>query len=249
MLFRSLESAITGTSSVFLNLVPVMTDMSASQRQAELIISVALAAGVEQFIYTSGLGAYKPERMSTWDPEAIIAKFLGHKADIEATVRNAGFKSWTIIRPGVLMTNYTSSKVKGMGDFTTTGLLETAHREVNPMPLLSPKTLGAFISAAMLDPVGFHTKEIDLADEKLSNTDIVKKLAETSGKELRVRYRTDEEIEANPGIMMTAQVATRDIGKLVDLDELKAFGFPVITFDEFLGENKAIVEEIFAKVS
>jgi uncharacterized protein YbjT (DUF2867 family) len=246
---EALESAIAGTSSVFLNFFPDFTDPGANLRQAKLIMSVALAAGVEQVVYTSGLGVFQPERMDCWDPQSPVAAFLGSKADIEAAVRTSGFKHWTILRPGVFMTNFTEPAIRQYGAFAQTGVLETAWKSDTPLPLVSPRTIGAFSSAAILEPAGFHAKQIDYADEFATPEDVVKKLSATIGKVLKARYRSEQEIEQvkEQDLFVGGQVISREIWKLIDMDRVHQLGIPLSTFDAFLEEYQADVVETFSQ--
>jgi uncharacterized protein YbjT (DUF2867 family) len=246
---EALESAIAGTSSVFLNFFPDFTDLGANLRQAKLIMSVALAAGVEQVVYTSGLGVFKPERMDCWDPQSLVAALLGSKVDIENAVRTSGFKYWAILRPGVFMTNFTAPAIRQYGAFPQTGVLETAWKADTPLPLVSPRTIGAFSSAAILDPAGFHTQEIEYADEFVTPEDVIKKLSATSGKELKARYRSDEEVEQakKKDPFVGGQLVTREIWKLIDMDRVHQLGVLLSTFDQFLEEYRADVVETFSQ--
>ncbi|KAM5341191.1 hypothetical protein ACJ41O_015300 [Fusarium nematophilum] len=247
---EALKSAIEGTSSIFLNFFPSFTDVGANLRQAKLIMSIALAAGAKQAVYTSGLGAYKPECMDGWDPESLVAGFLGSKTDIEDAVRTAGFKHWTILRPGAFMTNFLEPYISQYGEFPRTGILETAYREDTILPLVSPKTIGAYSGAAILDPPAFHAKEIDYADELITPEELVRKLSAASGKELKTRYQSDEVVErtrkANP--FVGGQVLTREIYKLIDMEQVRQQGIPLSTFDQFLDENKDAAVETFSQV-
>ncbi|KAH6669734.1 hypothetical protein F5X68DRAFT_216074 [Plectosphaerella plurivora] len=214
-------------------------------------MSVARAAGVEQVIYTSGLGVYKPERMGAdWDPSSLVAMFLTSKTDIEADVRASGFRYWTILRPGVFTTNYVAPGVSQYGAFSSTGVLETAFRPDTRLPLITPKTMGVFTAAAVLDPATYHAQEIDYADEEVTPEQIVAGLARVSGKSLRTSYLTDEEIDkakaANP--FVGGQLLTRGIWKLVDWEKVRETGLPLSTFEAFLEEYKDDVVATYAGV-
>ncbi|KAH7363404.1 hypothetical protein B0T11DRAFT_282557 [Plectosphaerella cucumerina] len=248
----ALEAAIAGTSSIFLNFFPDFNDFAANRRQAELIMSVARAAGVDQVVYTSGFGAHEPERMGpAWDPSSLVAVFLKSKADIEADVRAAGFRYYTILRPGVFATNFIAPNVRQFGAFASTGVFDTAYRPDTKLPIITPATLGVFTAAAVLDPAGFHAKEIDYADEILTPEQIIAGLSRVSGKKLRTSYQTDVEIEAtkaaNP--FVGGQVLTREIWRLVDWNKVRETGLPLSTFEAFLEEYRENVVATFAGVA
>lgn len=248
----SLEPAIVGVSSVFLNFFSVFDDVGANLRQAELIMDVARAAGVEQVVYTSGLGADRPERTGdVWEPESLVGVMLRAKTDVEAAVRKAGFQYWTVLRPGVFATNFVAPNV-GLQypAFPATGVLETAYRADTRLPIVTPRTIGAFSAAAILDPAGFHAREIDYADEIRTPDQVVEALARVSGKPLRAVYQSDEEVEnlkvGNP--FVGGQIFTREVWRLVDMDEVPKVGVPLSTFEAFLEENREVAAATFSEV-
>ncbi|KAH7109957.1 hypothetical protein EDB81DRAFT_894967 [Dactylonectria macrodidyma] len=134
------------------------------------------------------------------------------------------------------------------GEFSRTGILDTAYRGDTILPLVSPKTIGPFSGAPILNPPAFHAKEIYYSDELLTPEELGRKLSTASGKELKTNYQSDEVVERtrkeNP--FVGGQVLTREIYKLIDMDQVHKQGIPLSTFDQFLDEHKAAAVETFS---
>ncbi|KAF4964081.1 hypothetical protein FSARC_7983 [Fusarium sarcochroum] len=101
------------------------------------------------------------------------------------------------------------------------------------LPLVSPKTIGSFGGAAVLDPPAFHTKQIEFADELLTPEDIVRKLSVASGKSLEAKYQSDKDIERTK----------------MQNPHVPHYGVPLSSFDEFVEEHKLAILETFSQVS
>lgn len=89
------------------------------------------------------------------------------------------------------MTNFLDPYISQYGEFSCTGILDTAYRGDTILPLVYPKIIGAPI----LNLPAFHAKEIDYADELLTPEEFGRKLSTASGKELKIKYRSDEVVE------------------------------------------------------
>jgi len=247
----ALKKAIAGCSAVFLNFMPDFTDLSANLRQAKSILSIAKDAGVKHVVYTSGFGPGVAEKSPSWDPEGIIALILASKKDIEAETRASGLKYWTILRPGNFMANYIDPFVRMYDGLVEKGTWFTALSEETVLPMVDTETIGAFSTAALLDPERFHEKEISYADEMITLGYILKKLSEVTGRELRAVTLSEDEIQeqSKTNKSITAQLVMRHMSDLVDIDEVKKWGIPLSTFDAFVEREKARVLATYVKSS
>lgn len=246
---EALKGAIAGCSSIYLNFYPDFADHGANLRQAQSIMSIALAAGANHVVYTSVLGANDLEGISTWDPNGAAAWVMTSKRDIEEAVKASGFPHWTILRPALFMTNFLGSNVAMYGNFAESGTWSTGLLENTPIPVISPKTMGAFGAAALLEPTKWHGREFDYADEFLTPGQVVQELARASGVDLKVHIYPEEELKAlasqNP--FVAGQLITREIHKFVDMEEVKAENIPLTPFREFLEGEKARAVATYSK--
>ncbi|CRL24377.1 NAD(P)-binding domain [Penicillium camemberti] len=243
----SVKKSMANCTSLFLNLMPALTNLNASLEQACRLLKIAKEAGIKQVIYTSGVSAKDPQRLKLWDPTSIISVMMLNKQAIENEVRKAGFESWTIFRPGNFMNNYLSPKTMMYPGFIKTGVFTTAFAPDTLLPMVDPNDIGQFAAAAVLDPVKFNHQEIEIASELLGIDATIQSLSRATGREMSVVYLSDEEISAqkatNPFI--AGQLMARDLKSFVDLDKVKAWNIPLGTFEQFLQREKSQVDATY----
>ena len=249
----ALRAAITpGTTAIFLNFMPDFTDHTANLRQAQLIIGIAREVGVTHAVFSSGLGVDDIPYVCEGNEDGTVATFLRAKAELEDAVRNAGFDTWTVLRPANFMANYKDPFVR----FQAPGLAESG-RAVGaidveaPLPLIATRTIGGFSAAALLEPARFGGKTISYADEFVPLKEVIQKLRAFTGKDLQYIRMSEEDIQAQKAVnpFVGGALAVTKIAKYVDLDEVKSWGVPLQTFDEFLESEKEAVLETYAQVA
>lgn len=242
--------AMNGCTTLFLNLSPNFTDPTAESRHADSLLAAARAAGITHVIYSSGLSVNDPERLPHWDPKSFTAAVLLSKAAIEDKVRNAGFRHWTILRPGNFMANYTLPLVRMYPGLTSTGRWSTALLPDSVLPMVDPVTIGAFAAAAALDPPRFHEQEIEIADQFMTLKELMPRLSAAAGRDLQAVYMTNEDVEAQKGAnpMVAAMLMMRDLSIFVDMAKVKSWGVPLSSFDRFLERERARVLETYKNV-
>jgi uncharacterized protein YbjT (DUF2867 family) len=243
----SVKNPMANCTTLFLNLMPALTDLNASLEQACRLLRIAKGSGIKQVIYASAVSANNPQRLKLWDPTSIISTMMLNKQAIEDEVRKAGFEFWTILRPGNFMNNFLSPKTMMYQGFTETGVFTTAFAPDTLLPMVDPNDIGQFAAAAVFDPVNFNHQEIEIASEILGVDALMQSLSRATGRELRVVYLSDEEINiqkaTNPFI--AGQVMARDLGSFVDLERVKTWNVPLGTFDQFLQREKSQVQATY----
>ncbi|GLI79561.1 hypothetical protein PoHVEF18_007898 [Penicillium ochrochloron] len=241
---ESLKKSMSGCTTLFLNLSPNHTKSTAEVEQAKQILTIAKEVGVQHIIYTTALGTNNPEALKHWDPNSLVGTALSGKKTIEEEVRNAGFGSWTILRPGNFMTNYLLPLVKMYGGLVETGTFTTAYSKDTVLPMVDPNDIGKFAAAAVLDPVKFNGKEIEIASQMMGIEAVLNDISQATGRELQVVYLSEEEIEEqgrqNP--LIYVQLVMRDLSQFVDMEKLKEWKIELGTFAQFLEREKERVE-------
>lgn len=113
--------------------------------------------------------------------------------------------------------------------------------------MIDTATIGAFAAAAIYDPNRFNKQEIPLGEELLTFDEIMAKLSHVTGRQLRVHYFTEEEVQAqlkaNP--YLVAQVNMRNIADFADLDKLKSYNVPLSSFDAYLDREQDAVKSAY----
>ncbi|KAJ5368710.1 uncharacterized protein N7496_008470 [Penicillium cataractarum] len=236
----SLKKSMSGCTTLFLNLSPSFTHPTAEIEQAKRVISIAKQVGIQHIIYTSALGTNNPEALKHWDPKSPVGAVLLGKKAIEAEVRNAGFKTWTILRPGNFMVNYLYPLVQMYNGLVETGTFTTAYSKDTLLPMVDPNDIGKFAAAAVLDPIQFNEKEIEIASQLMGIEEVLKDVSQATGKEFKVVYLSDDEIkeqiQQNP--LIYVQLAMRDLSQFVDMEKLKEWKIERGTFPQFLEREK-----------
>ncbi|KAJ4132991.1 hypothetical protein NW754_015803 [Fusarium falciforme] len=228
---EAIGAAMAGCTSIFLVLMPDFTDLTKERTWAKNIYSAGKASGVKHAVFSSGFSANEPDKLAALKPGSFVDTVMRNKQVIEIETRTAGFEYWTVLRPG--------------------GSLDDGTTPATVLPKVDTVTIGRFGGEALLNPERFHEKEILYADEWLTPDEVMEKLSKAVGRELKTNYLTDEEIDAQKDInpFITGQLIMRDMGKLTSLEEVKKWGIPLSSFDEFLEREKEAVRETYHKSS
>lgn len=237
---ESLKKSMSGCTTLFLNLSPSLTNPTAEIEQAKQVLAIAKQVGIQHVIYTTALGTSNPEALKHWDPNSLVGTALTGKKTIEDEVRNAGFQAWTILRPGNFMVNYLFPLVQMYQGLVETRTFTTAYSKETVLPMVDPNDIGKFAAAAVLDPIKFNQKEIEIASQMMGIEAVLKDISEATGKEYHVVYLSEEEIkeqiQTNPFIHV--QLVMRDLSQFVDMERLKEWGIELGTFPQFLEREK-----------
>lgn len=245
---EKLKKSMSGCTTLFLNLSPNHTKPTAEVDQAKQLLAVAKEVGIQHVIYTTALGTNNPEALKYWDPNSLVGTALLGKKVIEEEVRNAGFKMWSILRPGNFMSNFLLPLARMYPEFLETGTFTTAYSKDTVLPMVDPNDIGKFAAAAVLDPVKFDRKEIEIASQMMGIDAVVDDISKAIGRELQVSFLSEEEIQEqsrqNPFI--SVQLAMRDLSQFVDMKKLKEWKIDLGTFAQFLGREKDRVMETYS---
>ncbi|KIW15314.1 hypothetical protein PV08_05359 [Exophiala spinifera] len=241
---RALLTALAGCSTLFLNPYTYPFDQGEEVHWSNLILTTAKAAGVKQVVFTSIFGTQNPEKLKYQHP--LVTKVQESKGKVEQLVRAAGFDFWTILRPGYFMASFLLPKAVLFAGFLETGRWTTALLPESPMPLIDEHDIAVFTAAALADKVRFNRKEIELSGELRNPEEITKALSGASGREIKAVYLTAEEVEAQEADpLVGAYLALRDMHLYVDIDQVKAWGLPIGTFEAYLARKNDVVQETY----
>jgi len=242
----ALESALAGCDLLFLNLMPDLTNLPSEAEFGTNLVRLARAAGVAHVVYSSGLAM--PERES--HPFSKMA--FAAKGTIEKAVQEAGFRHWTILRPGFFMANFLVPKVNMMyAGAAETGLFTLAFHPDSKLPMIDHEDIGAFAVAALQSPERFHQQVIDLIGEVVATEEAMETMRRVTGRNIRAKYLTDEELAvakvANP--MLALQEVLRSADMAVNAAGAKTWGIQLGTFERFVEREKKAFEETYQTVS
>ncbi|KAI0542002.1 hypothetical protein GGR58DRAFT_368888 [Xylaria digitata] len=244
---KALKDGLAGCDGLFLNLQPSFTDWEADVRQGRNIVSIAKAAGVKHAIYSAGVNAL----IKDTKPDSMISKFLNNKKLIEDAARAAGFEAYTILRPASFMANWLAPKVGMYRGLTETGTFTTAFKPDTVMVSVDEHDVAAFSIAAFKDPAKFNGQDISVASETHTFEELFKSLSQAIGRPLKANYLSDEEVSAlaQQDPFVEGQLAARRIIEYFNIEDVKKWGIPLHTFDEFLEREKASVQETYKGIA
>jgi len=125
------------------------------------------------------------------------------------------------------------------------GVLLTAYRPDIRLTLLAEEDVGAFAARAFLEPEEFVGREITLGAQTLGLEEIVGCLNEALGKEIQVKFRTGEEVEALKGVhpIVESQVLCNKLDFKMDFGELRKYGIKLTTLKEYLQNREEDVRK------
>nr|WP_205408732.1 NmrA family NAD(P)-binding protein [Enterococcus timonensis] len=237
----SLENAMKNVDAVFL--VPISgidaVETDRERKQAFAVIDSAIKSGVKQFVHTSVAATSRHTEFPRWGTGYWFEKYWTDKWDVEEAVRSAGFPFWTILKPAMIMENFTE-KVELMYPDFKHGEIKTATFPDTRIDYISVEDLAVFVCAAFEDPEKFNQQSIELAAESISYKEITEIISEVTGKEIKVITLSAEEAE-NAGIhplSVSSQLWDNAVGYNVDIDLLKNYNIKLTSFKEFAQKNK-----------
>ncbi|KAG0238007.1 hypothetical protein BGW41_008272 [Actinomortierella wolfii] len=175
----SLERVLKGAHSVFAVTVSIY-DGHVEEHElttGKAIADAAVAAGAQYIIYSS-----LPSIKEVSGGKYTHGGHFDSKFEVEQYIRSLPIKS-SFFSPGPFMQNYhtfLAPKPKGDGSYVL-GHIFTPQTQ---FPLIDIDDTGAFVAAALADPVKFEGKVMTAAAEVLTMEEIVQVLSKASGKKV-----------------------------------------------------------------
>ncbi|MBO3675097.1 NmrA family NAD(P)-binding protein [Streptomyces sp. NEAU-YJ-81] len=170
----SVRWAAEGTRAAFSVQMPDINNLEGDSEwvQARNLIDAVRDAGVPQFVHTSVSGADQHRAAPGWAEGRWprTEHYYETKSAIQARVREAGFRHWTLLKPAVFMENFLPpSALLPRGP---EGGLVTVLKPTTELSLIAVTDIGTAAAAAFADPERFHEAELELAGDRLPMTRI-----------------------------------------------------------------------------
>jgi uncharacterized protein YbjT (DUF2867 family) len=232
----TIEAALKGCQALLLNQMPSFIDDTEIQ-EARIILQLAKDAGVQHVVFTGSMVLNNPNAREDLKHLSAAPAVL-NKGDVEKLVQASGM-TWTLIRPGYFMTNLLPPLVHWMYPDMKEGRLVNSYGPDCVLTLIDPDDIGAFVAAALDDPVEFGEQIVTLVGENVRFDDMMNQYSDACGYQFEVVYRTPEETEkeiANP--FVSGHILCIGLEKLVNMNEIKEWGIPLTSFKEFLEKHK-----------
>ena len=222
---ESLKEAIHGTDGVFLMGTPFEKGPDAEAEQGKSIVLACWKFGAPHVVYSSVCAA----NLGTGIPH------FESKARVESYVKQTG-QDYTILRPVWFMENFSSP---WLYPSIEKGVLSTPVLPDRKLQMIALSDIGEFASEAFLRTEEFAGKEIDLAGDELTMTDIALQISCATNQSIRYETIPEEKAEAAVGrdFALMYRWFNRQ-GYQVDIEELKnRWGIRLTSFSRWLGRS------------
>lgn len=242
---HSLEPAMNGVSAIFSAQYADPTDPSVEPRNAANMVKAAQKAGVEQVVHTSVAGSNIFPR---WNKYKALADYNEHKYQIEELVRNGGFRYWTILHPCKFMESFEKESAKVMAPELRDGVLFGVLKPDTQVKWTCGDNTAQFARAAFEGPEKFNKKDINVAGDELSMSQVAQTLSNVLGK--NVVYEAVSHEEAVRRGLMEGTVCGQEWMEAVkpsfgfDINETRQYGVPLTSFETWVVTHR---EKIFIR--
>lgn len=239
----SLIRAAKGARAVFSVQMPAMSaagfDFDGEVTHGVNLVEAAKAAGVEQFVHTSVMGAGQHTESTGWVKGRwpILERSLEAKSEIQDRVRAAGFAHWTLFKPGFFMENLLPSTAYLFPRGIEGGLVSMVKPETR-LSLVAVKDIGSAAAAAFAAPERFDGIELELASDYLPMTEIAEILSRALGTHLAAPDMTEEQALAAGMPPMGASLDwMNEAGMPGRPQEARNLGIPLTSFEQWVQEH------------
>lgn len=241
----SLAPAMEGVLAIFSAQYADPGDPSVEPRNAANMVKAAQKAGIEQMIHTSVAGSNLFPR---WDKYKALADYNEHKYQIEELIRNGGFRYWTILHPCKFMESFEEASAKVMEPELKDGVLFGVLKPDTKVKWTCGDNTAQFARAAFECPEKFNKKDINVAGDELSMSQVGQTLSRVLGK--NVIYEAVSHEEAVRRGLMEGTVCGQEWMEAVtpsfgfDINETRQYGVPLIGFETWAATHR---EKIFIR--
>ncbi|KAF3766543.1 NAD(P)-binding protein [Cryphonectria parasitica EP155] len=248
---EALGSAMAGATAAFFASAISFTEADAEVRWARNILDAALAAGtVKQVVYSTVSGTESWQDQPGWDLNPFIVNYWRSKVRGEEMVRTAGFEFYTILKPEEFFNNFINPWAGfQLPDLIKDGVWKAVWRPEHRISLINTGDIGRVAAAAILDPQRYTGRELILAAEKLSVSEILQLLTEASGKSLKLQtydFEVARELaRTNPLIQSQLMRVARFESESESREEDEGLGFKFQSFKSFLEEHHDVVVDTY----
>lgn len=237
---KAISSSLAGCEKAFLCLLPNFADLGCELRQAQNILRVAKASGVNQVVASTSLGVAQLDAKVHVPPGSFMEKHLTSKKAIEQAVLDTGFDYHTFLRPAFFMANFLAPKNTRYPEIQQKGTWTTTMRPETQFPLIDHVDIARFAVAVFQSPGTFNGRAIGLASKTLTIQETLDELAKAAGRpgEFKAVFKTDDEIAAqkDSNVLVNSTSTMRSTADYVNMVGLAKMipGGKFTSFKEFL---------------
>lgn len=244
----ALRAAMAGCTKLFLCLVSNIVEPDRERRQCLSICNIAREAGVTQVVSSTSLGVSMYGNEHHLQPGSLLYDLIVVKKVMEEMVADAGFMSYTLLRPAYFMVNFLEPNINNYADLISDGVWSTSLTADTRLGLVDFEDIGRIAAAAFMDPEAdkFNGKAIGIVSEFLSPQETMDVLGSAMGCTFKTAFLSEEEIAAipyGPMILIKLDKCLRYVPDYVDIADLQAM-VPLTSFTTFLAREKEHVKKL-----
>jgi uncharacterized protein YbjT (DUF2867 family) len=215
----SMERALEGAYAIFSVQNFWETGYDGEVQQGKTVADAAKAAGVEHFVYSSVGSAHRQTGIPHFES----------KWEIEEHVGQIGLP-YTILRPTAFMQNWEWTREMILG-----GTLAQPLDPDKPFQQVAVEDIGAFAAIAFENPDRWIGREVDLAGDEQSMTEIADTFSRVIGREVSYYQVPWEQFEEQVGEEVTVNMRwINDVGYEADIAALRQEYPELTTFERYL---------------
>ena len=203
----SIERALEGVRGVFSVQQFAETGVEGEVRQGKALADAAKETGVEHFVYSSVGSAHKETGIPHFDS----------KWEVEEHARGIGLPC-TVLRPVFFMQNWEWMREPILG-----GALPQPLDPEKPLQNVAVEDIGAFAALAFENPDQWIGREVDLAGDEMTMTDIAGAFSRVTGREVSYVQTPWDQFEEQMGEEFTVMYRWfDDVGYEADIGALRS---------------------------
>jgi uncharacterized protein YbjT (DUF2867 family) len=215
----SMERVLEGAYGIFSVQNFGETGYDREVQQGKKVADAAKAAGVEHFVYSSVGSAHRQTGIPHFES----------KWEIEEHVRQIGLP-YTILRPVFLMQNWEWTREMILG-----GTLAQPFDPDKPLQQVAVEDIGAFAAIAFENPDRWIGREVDLAGDEQSMSEIADTFSRVIGREVSYYQVPWDQFEEQVGEEVTLNSRwINDVGYEADIAALRQEYPELTTFERYL---------------
>ncbi len=164
--------------------------------------------------------------------------YYAAKQGVEDRVREAGFPSFTLVKPAFFMENFLLSAAYLLPRGAAGGIA-TVIKPATRLSLIAVEDIGATVAAAVAEPERFHRVELELAGDYLPMTAIAEILSRALGVPLTAPDMTEREaVDAGMPPYSSLPMQLMNVaGQPARPEFARALGIPLTSFERWAREH------------
>ncbi len=232
----SVEAACARCDFVFSVQVPGEPEV----RHGRNLVTAAKNAGVAHMVHTSVSGTGWRAQSSV-TPSTLQDRYWDQKEAVETMVKEAGFDTYAILKPALMMDNFVTPKSTMLFPLLAENRLVVATSPDVPVSLVAAADVGTAAAAVIADPRRHAGEEIELGGDLLTFGEIADTITKFSGHTVTAASHTVDEVVAIVGEEYHPVAVTQAwytvVGYPARREHAEPYGLALTTFEQWANDH------------